>query len=86
MRDSIVPAAAGLGSDQRESLLQQLGRAEEARSSFDRAIALANSPAEAAHIRMHLDRLMQDGDAAARAAKSKRRMPPPVGRRGPRSS
>jgi cyclopropane-fatty-acyl-phospholipid synthase len=26
MRDSIVPAASGLGSDQRESLLQQLGR------------------------------------------------------------
>jgi RNA polymerase sigma-70 factor (ECF subfamily) len=67
-------------------LLQQLGRADEARGAFDRAIALANSPAEAAHIRMHLDRLMQDGDAAARATKGKRRMPPPVGRRGPRSS
>ena len=38
-------------------LLLQLGRGEEARVAFDRAIALANTPAEAAHIRMHLDRL-----------------------------
>jgi RNA polymerase sigma-70 factor (ECF subfamily) len=70
----------------RGALLQELGRTAEARSAFDRAIALANSPAEAAHIRTHLDRLLQDGDAGARAAKSRRRMPPPVGRRGPRSS
>ena len=28
--------------------------------AFDRAIALANTSAEAAHIRMHLDRLMRD--------------------------
>ncbi|MEO9341213.1 RNA polymerase sigma factor [Mesorhizobium sp. SB112] len=41
-------------------LLMQLGRDEEARVAFDRAIALANTPAEAAHIRMHLDRLMKD--------------------------
>jgi RNA polymerase sigma-70 factor (ECF subfamily) len=40
--------------------LQQLGRAREAREAFDRAIALANTPAEAAHIRLHLDRLMRD--------------------------
>ncbi len=39
------------------ALLDQLGRAEEARESFTRAIALANTPAEAAHIRQHLDRL-----------------------------
>lgn len=39
------------------ALLQQLGRAEEARVAFDRAIALANTAAEAAHIRAHLDRL-----------------------------
>jgi RNA polymerase sigma-70 factor (ECF subfamily) len=39
------------------ALLEQLGRAEEARESFMRAIALANTPAEAAHIRQHLDRL-----------------------------
>jgi RNA polymerase sigma-70 factor (ECF subfamily) len=38
-------------------LLMQLGRADEARIAFDRAIALANTTAEAAHIRMHLDRL-----------------------------
>ena len=41
----------------RGALLQKLGRDEEARSAFDRAIALANTPAEAAHIRMQLDRL-----------------------------
>ena len=29
--------------------------------AFDRAIALANTAAEAAHIRMHLDRLMKEG-------------------------
>ena len=40
-------------------LLLQLGRAEEARVAFDQAIALANTAAEAAHIRMHLDRLMK---------------------------
>ncbi len=38
-------------------LLIQLGRHDEAREAFCRAISLANSPAEAAHIRMHLDRL-----------------------------
>jgi RNA polymerase sigma-70 factor (ECF subfamily) len=41
------------------ALLEQLGRNEEARGAFDRAIALAHTPAEAAHIRMHLDRLAQ---------------------------
>jgi RNA polymerase sigma-70 factor, ECF subfamily len=40
--------------------LLELGRAEEARIAFDRAIALARTPAEAAHIRSHLDRLMKD--------------------------
>jgi RNA polymerase sigma-70 factor (ECF subfamily) len=39
------------------ALLEELGRNEEARVAFDRAIALANTPAEAAHIRQHLDRL-----------------------------
>jgi RNA polymerase sigma-70 factor (ECF subfamily) len=50
-------------------LLMQLGRAEEARLAFGRAIALANTAAEAAHIRMHLDRLMRDSalDGQARA-------------------
>jgi RNA polymerase sigma-70 factor (ECF subfamily) len=41
----------------RGAFLLELNRNEEARAAFDRAIALANSPAEAAHIRMHLDKL-----------------------------
>jgi RNA polymerase sigma-70 factor, ECF subfamily len=44
----------------RGALLMQLGRNDEARAAFDRAIALANTSAEAAHIRMHLDRLIRD--------------------------
>jgi RNA polymerase sigma-70 factor (ECF subfamily) len=39
------------------AFLMQLERDEEARVAFDRAIALAHTPAEAAHIRQHLDRL-----------------------------
>lgn len=39
------------------ALLQKLDRNEEAREAFSRAIALANTSAEAAHIRQHLDRL-----------------------------
>ena len=41
----------------RGALLLQLGRREEARIAFDQAIARANTVAEAAHIRMQLDRL-----------------------------
>ncbi len=48
----------------RGAFLMQLGRNEEARVAFDRAIALANTSAEAAHIRMHLDRLMRDSQIA----------------------
>ncbi|MBX3581811.1 MAG: RNA polymerase sigma factor [Rhizobiaceae bacterium] len=44
----------------RGSLLLQLGRNDEARDAFCKAISLANSPAEAAHIRMHLDRLSKE--------------------------
>ena len=44
------------------AFLAQLGRIEEARVAFDKAIALAHTPAEASHIRMHLDRLMKDGE------------------------
>ncbi|MGX5804938.1 RNA polymerase sigma factor [Bradyrhizobium sp. Arg314] len=44
----------------RGGLLMQLGRNEEARIAFDRAIALANTAAEAAHIRMHIDRLIKE--------------------------
>ena len=39
------------------ALLQQLERRAEARKAFDRAISLAHTPAEAAHIRQHLDHL-----------------------------
>lgn len=41
----------------RGGLLLQLGDTSGAREAFNRAIALAGSPAEAAHIRLHLDRL-----------------------------
>ncbi|MFG1370816.1 RNA polymerase sigma factor [Xanthobacter oligotrophicus] len=41
----------------RGAFLLELGRKAEAREAFDRAIALANTPAEADHIRTHLDRL-----------------------------
>jgi RNA polymerase sigma-70 factor (ECF subfamily) len=42
------------------ALLLQLGRTEEARVALGRAIALARTAAEAAHIRMHLDRLVRE--------------------------
>ena len=42
------------------ALLEQLERPAEAREAFGRAIALANTPAEAAHIRQHLDRLAKE--------------------------
>jgi RNA polymerase sigma-70 factor (ECF subfamily) len=45
----------------RGKFLLELGRRQEARVAFDRAIALANTPAEAAHIREQLDRLVNDG-------------------------
>jgi RNA polymerase sigma-70 factor (ECF subfamily) len=48
----------------RGGLLMQLGRADEAREAFDRAIALANTAAEAAHIRMHLDRLQKESSSS----------------------
>ncbi|MEW6124087.1 MAG: RNA polymerase sigma factor [Pseudomonadota bacterium] len=44
----------------RGALLLQLGRTAEARTAFGQAIALANTPAEAAHIRSHLDRLERE--------------------------
>ncbi len=43
----------------RGGLLKQMGRTREAREAFDRAIALANSAAEAAHIRLQLDGLQK---------------------------
>ncbi|MFT4182141.1 MAG: RNA polymerase sigma factor [Rhizobium sp.] len=50
----------------RGGLLMQLHRAQAARSAFDRAIALARSPAEAAHIRHQLDRLSAMAPAIAK--------------------
>jgi RNA polymerase sigma-70 factor (ECF subfamily) len=44
-------------------LLKELGRESEAREAFERAIALARSPAEAAHIRMQLDHLARSSRA-----------------------
>ena len=44
----------------RGAFLLQLGRKTEARQDFNRAIALANTPAEAAHIRRHLDRHLEE--------------------------
>jgi RNA polymerase sigma-70 factor (ECF subfamily) len=52
----------------RGAFLMQLGRNEEARVAFDRAIALANTSAEAAHIRMHLDRLMRTAQPQGRTS------------------
>src|SRR5262245_40089664 len=45
----------------RGAFLLELGRRAEARTAFNRAIALANTPAEAAHIRQQLDRLADPG-------------------------
>ncbi|HLI11757.1 MAG TPA: RNA polymerase sigma factor [Alphaproteobacteria bacterium] len=47
------------------AFLLKLGRKAEARAAFDRAIALAQSPAEAAHIRRHLDRLIAESEGAS---------------------
>ena len=46
-------------------LQMQLGRDREARTTFDRAMALAGSASEAAHIRQHIDRLMRESGQAA---------------------
>lgn len=49
----------------RGAFLQQLGRLAEAREAYNQAIALANSAPEAAHIRLHLDRLSKDSSSPA---------------------
>lgn len=41
----------------RGALLLELGRDREARGAFEKAISIAKTPAEAAHIRRHLDQL-----------------------------
>jgi RNA polymerase sigma-70 factor, ECF subfamily len=46
------------------ALLLQLGRGKEARIAFDQAIACANTIAEAAHIRMQIDRLIKNDETA----------------------
>jgi RNA polymerase sigma-70 factor (ECF subfamily) len=57
----------------RGALLMQLGRDSEARDAFDRAISLANTAAEAAHIRTHLDRLAREGRPPGRKKASAHR-------------
>jgi RNA polymerase sigma-70 factor (ECF subfamily) len=52
------------------ALLTQLNRPDEARVAFDRAIALANTAAEAAHIRLHLDRLQKESEARRQSRSS----------------
>ena len=64
----IEPLADALGGyfyffGARGAFLLQLGRGDEARQAFDRAIALANTAAEAAHIRGQIDRLTADANA-----------------------
>lgn len=66
----IEPLAPKLGGyfyfhGARGAFLLELGRAKEARVAFDRAVALANTPAEAAHIRNRIDQLTE-GSAPAR--------------------
>jgi RNA polymerase sigma-70 factor (ECF subfamily) len=48
----------------RGALLMQGGRGREACEAFGKAISLANTPAEAAHIRLQLDRLQGDSAEA----------------------
>jgi RNA polymerase sigma-70 factor, ECF subfamily len=66
----IEPLAGKLGSyfyfhGTRGAFLLELGRADEARVAFDRAIALANTPAEAAHIRHQIDRSIRESGKPA---------------------
>jgi RNA polymerase sigma-70 factor, ECF subfamily len=61
----IAPLAVRLSSyfyyfGAKGAFLLQLGNAEDARQAFNRAIALARTPAEANHIRRHLDQLERE--------------------------
>jgi RNA polymerase sigma-70 factor, ECF subfamily len=47
------------------ALLKQLGRVDDAREAFDRALALANTAAEADHIKMQIEELPKQGKASA---------------------
>ena len=65
----IEPLAAALDGyfyfhGARGTFLLQLSRTEEARVALDRAIALATTPAQAAHIRQKLDSLASAGGSA----------------------
>jgi RNA polymerase sigma-70 factor (ECF subfamily) len=67
----ILPLASQLSSyfyffGVKGAFLLQLGRLAEARTAFDRAIALAKSPAEAVHIRLQIDRLTKESDSSCR--------------------
>ena len=58
----LEPLAEPLGSyfhffGVKGALLKELGRSDEAREAFNKAISLARTAAEAAHIRMNLDKL-----------------------------
>jgi RNA polymerase sigma-70 factor (ECF subfamily) len=68
--DMIAPLASKLANyfyffGAQGAYLNQLGRHDDARESFNRAIALANTPAEADHIRRHIDRLEEDSKVKA---------------------
>jgi RNA polymerase sigma-70 factor (ECF subfamily) len=64
LANSSCPAIS-TSSASRVGLLMRLGRDREARTTFDRAIALAGSASEAAHIRQHIDRLMRESGQVA---------------------
>lgn len=75
--DMIEPLAESLASyfhfhGVRGAYFMQLGRNAEAREAFDRAIALANTPQEAAHIRLHLDRLRKESEEATPSSTKKK--------------
>jgi len=53
----------------RGAFLLQLGRKDQARAAFDQAISLATTPAQAAHIRRHLDRLIEESGDSAEASR-----------------
>jgi RNA polymerase sigma-70 factor (ECF subfamily) len=81
----IEPLAARLAGyfnfhGMRGALLLELGRKAEAREAFDRAIALASTPAEAAFIRERLDALTEGGPR-----KSRREAGPGAGPASPNS-
>ena len=68
--EMIAPLAAPLAGyfhffGLKGGLLLQLGRRNEARMAFNQAIALAKTAPEAAHIRLHLDRILKEGTSTA---------------------